>query len=112
MRGHYLFIAVILTLSISQAFGATTFPEMNISAPTTWHKTGNPHTATGLITVDSGATLTIEAGVDIQFNGQPEGATTGIAVVHRGGYLFANGIPGELFISEAMVYSGMGLSVG
>jgi predicted outer membrane repeat protein len=94
MRRHLLLVASIQILITAQLFGATTLPEMNISAPTTWYKAGNPYNVTGIISVDSGATLTIEAGVDIRFNEQMLEIIAGI-FVERGGSIFAHGMPGD-----------------
>jgi hypothetical protein len=51
--------------SIGIAQGGTNFSGM-ISSNATWIKANSPYTLTGNLTVDSGATLTIEAGVAIQ----------------------------------------------
>jgi parallel beta-helix repeat protein len=55
--------------SVSPYVGAQTPADGIINSNTTWDKTSSPYTLTAPITICSGATLTIEAGVQVNLNG-------------------------------------------
>ena len=67
-----------------------------ISSNTTWTKSNSPYNFIGNVLVDVGATLTVEKGTTIQFNG---------FFMNVGGTLFAQGSE-----SEKIIMTGSGIS--
>ena len=91
-----IIIPLALVLSAGAAFAVVAVHAGNIKTDTTWKRTGGPVNIYGDVTIESGATLTIEAGVEVRFfdvkgtGGYEDGAEL---VVHEG-TLVAEGKPG------------------
>jgi len=75
MKRVPLALALILALSISTLIGVVNFGAVSatdvagiIGSDTTWTKASSPYSLTGNVLVYGGATLTIEAGVTVNFN--------------------------------------------
>ncbi|UCE73000.1 MAG: right-handed parallel beta-helix repeat-containing protein, partial [Methanomassiliicoccales archaeon] len=62
-------LAIFFYPEIDDAHADTPVGPGNISSNTIWTKANSPYFVEGSITVDGGATLTIEAGVEVRFNG-------------------------------------------
>ena len=91
-----IIIPLALVLSAGAAFAVVDVHAGNIKTDTTWKRTGGPVNIYGDVTIESGATLTIEAGVEVRFfdikgtGGYEDGAE----LVVRTGTLVAEGKPG------------------
>lgn len=72
-----------------------------ITTPTTWTSTGGPYIVTSDITVENGAMLTIDAGVEVRF-GAGLGLTVGVGATSKG-TLDVNGTAADPveFVSDA-----------
>jgi hypothetical protein len=90
-----------------------------IVADTTWTRAGNPWTVTGNVTVKSGATLTIESGVEVLFNDNWylwTDATTGGTIIVEGAmgdsvvFRAASGLPDERQWREIGIFNSTGTS--
>jgi len=69
LRG-FLLLACLLTLVLHVTVSAESPGVIvTISSDTTWTKANSPHTFTGPLLVKEGVTLTIDAGVLVDFNG-------------------------------------------
>ena len=64
-----LVMFLLQTNSLSPYVGAQTQTSGIINSDTVWDKTSSPYVLTGPVTISSGATLTIEAGVQVNLNG-------------------------------------------
>jgi parallel beta-helix repeat protein len=70
-------VMLLLQLNPSLYVGAQIPADSTITSDTTWDKTSSPYTLTAPVTISSGSTLTIEAGVQVNLNGnylQADGA--------------------------------------
>ncbi|MEG8948172.1 hypothetical protein, partial [Rosettibacter firmus] len=65
MKIIFYIIVVILSIGQYHKLDAQTNISGNISANTTWTKSGSPYILTGNVWVIGGATLTIESGVQV-----------------------------------------------
>ncbi|HUV86020.1 MAG TPA: right-handed parallel beta-helix repeat-containing protein [bacterium] len=89
-------IPLALALSAGAVFAAVDIRAGNIVTDTTWKRTGGPVNIYGDVAIENGATLTIEAGVDVRFyevkgtGGYEDGAE----LVVRKGTLVAEGKTG------------------
>ena len=95
--GTYKDGTIILSLNSAQSSG--TLVSGIISSNTTWAKAASPYNFTGNVLVDLGATLTIESGVTVNFNGY---------FMNIGGTLSAKGTEAEKIImtGSGITYSG------
>jgi hypothetical protein len=64
-----VFLISLFATPLLCAFAEATVPLSTVSSDTTWTKAESPYELSGPLRVDSGATLTIEAGVTINLNG-------------------------------------------
>jgi hypothetical protein len=89
-------VPLALALSAGAAFAGADVYSGNIKTDTTWKRTGGPVNIYGDISIENGATLTIEAGVEVRFfvvegtGGYEDGAE----LVVRKGSLVAEGNTG------------------
>jgi hypothetical protein len=67
MKGKIFFILAFEIFTLTEISAETTIPGGNVSG--TWYKANSPYNITGSITIPAGSTLTIEAGVDVIFQG-------------------------------------------
>ncbi|MBL8014136.1 MAG: right-handed parallel beta-helix repeat-containing protein, partial [Candidatus Omnitrophica bacterium] len=66
----YLFITLCFGLTfVPASVDAATNVSGSITVNTTWSKANSPYIVSGNLTVNSGATLTIQPGVDVKFDG-------------------------------------------
>jgi PKD repeat protein len=68
IRSLYLYIIFIFAVCFPATAGADTNVTGSISANTVWNLTGSPYIVTGDVTVETGAVLTVNAGVAVKFN--------------------------------------------
>ena len=89
-------VPLALAISAGAAFAVVDFYSGNIKTDTTWKRTGGPVNIYGDVSIEDGATLTIEAGVEVRFfvvqgtGGYEDGAE----LVVRNGSLVAEGSTG------------------
>jgi parallel beta-helix repeat protein len=62
-----IFILILITFSMSASNAQATLVPEHITSDTTWNASGNPYTVKKDFVIDENITLTIEPGVDIQF---------------------------------------------
>jgi hypothetical protein len=75
----------ILYLALApHAFGATYLPATTYKTDTTWSVAGSPYVLNGDVTVDAGATLTIDPGVVVKLNGQYRSLSVKGKIIARG----------------------------
>ncbi|MGD8717493.1 MAG: right-handed parallel beta-helix repeat-containing protein [Candidatus Zixiibacteriota bacterium] len=96
MKLRFLYICLALALLVGLSFGDTDFGQSNIGTDTTWNRSGSPYYVHGDVAILNGATLTIQAGVEVKFyevkgtGGYEDGAE----IVVRNGALVAEGSEG------------------
>lgn len=98
-----LLLATCLGVSPASASVTSSLVESNITADTTWTAANSPYLVTVPISITSAATLTIEAGVDVQF-------LTGASLQIDGG-LQAKGTPSQPVLLRAASDTWAGLKV-
>ncbi|MEE9455837.1 MAG: right-handed parallel beta-helix repeat-containing protein, partial [bacterium] len=89
-------IPLALAISAGAAFAAVDVRAGNITTDTTWKRTGGPVYIHGDVAIENGATLTIEAGVEVRFYDVTGtgGYEDGAELVVRSGALVADGKTG------------------
>jgi hypothetical protein len=86
-----------VTVTICPCPAGPTYHSDNITASETWHACCNPHIVTGLLGIESGATLTIEPGCIVRF--EPDAAAGIICGWSPGtGSLVAVGKPDSMIV--------------
>ncbi|BDS13164.1 right-handed parallel beta-helix repeat-containing protein [Aureispira anguillae] len=95
MRSHKYFYVVFIWIGILSNLQATTYVSQHIDKDTKWLKINSPYIVTVDITIQSGATLEIEAGTKILFSKE-----TQIVIA---GNLIAKGSP-----SQKISFTGLG----
>jgi len=64
-----MFFGVIISVALINGSARATDVSGVINTNTLWNLDGSPYIVTGGVLVESGATLTIEAGVEVRFDG-------------------------------------------
>jgi len=74
-RSPLLFLLAVVTLAAAAvaivsgaASAATSVPGGNVTSPTSWTAAGSPYLVDGTLTIDPGASITIDAGVEVDIN--------------------------------------------
>ena len=80
-----IIVCLLLLLTTQAAAAETIVPGATITTDTTWPASGSPYVINGDLMVASGATFTLEPGVQVKFN------TSGRLVVQNGATLIAAG---------------------
>jgi hypothetical protein len=73
-------VVVAVLSSPSASYAATHIPKTFYSTNQTWTRTGSPYVLDGQVTVAVGATLTIEPGVVVKVNPQPNNPLQGLRI--------------------------------
>jgi len=86
-----LSVVLVFILSIAGLANAATYHSGTITSDETWTLAGSPHIIDSATSVQNGATLTIEPGVEVRFNKDATNPRLGIGGADSAGRLIAQG---------------------